>query len=143
MCLVTLPHPARRPAQLNSTQEWKRSTGEQSQPQKRRQRSSLLLGGQKWFNSLPHYRFSARMIWRNGLIEKYTLGRMCTSGKMDDLLVHTLAKWMFFQTLPIILAAFKYTSPKQQRWSLPSFLYKFLFYSQNMWPCVIFIIKSE
>ena len=40
---------------------------------------------------------------------------MCTSGKMDDLLVHTLAKWMFFQTLPIILAAFKYTSPKQQR----------------------------
>ena len=30
--------------------------------QKRRQRSSLLFGGQNSLNSLPHYRFSTRMI---------------------------------------------------------------------------------
>ena len=33
--------------------------------QKSRQRSSLLFGGRNSFNSMPHYRFSTRMIWRN------------------------------------------------------------------------------
>ena len=50
--------------------------------QKRRQRSSLLFGGQNWFNALPHYRLSARMIWRIGWIEQWTLGGMDASEKI-------------------------------------------------------------
>ena len=44
--------------------------------QKRRQRSSQLFGGKNWLNSLPHYRFSARIIWRNGWIEKRTINAL-------------------------------------------------------------------
>ena len=54
-----------------------------------RQRSSLLFGGQNWFISLPHYRFRARMIWRNGWLEKWTLGGMDTLEQLSDLPVHT------------------------------------------------------
>ena len=56
-----------------------------------KQRSALLFGGQNWFNSLPQYRFCARMIWRNGhgWIEKWTLGGMDASEQLDDLPVHT------------------------------------------------------
>ena len=56
-----------------------------------KQRSALLFGGQNWFNSLPQYRFCARMIWRNGhgWIEKWTLGGMDASEHLDDLPVHT------------------------------------------------------
>ena len=57
--------------------------------QKRKQRSSLLFMSQNWFNSLPHYRLSARMIWRNGWIEKWTLGGMDAS-----------EKWMIFHFTP-------------------------------------------
>ena len=34
--------------------------------QKRRHRSSLLFGGGNLFNSMPHYRFSTKMIWNKG-----------------------------------------------------------------------------
>ena len=49
--------------------------------QKRRQRSSLLFGGWNSFNSMLHYTFSTRMIWRIGLIQEWTLGRMGASKK--------------------------------------------------------------
>ena len=53
--------------------------------QKRRQRSSLLFGARNWLSStvlyMPHYRFSTRMIWRNGWIEERTFGGMNDSEK--------------------------------------------------------------
>ena len=71
--------------------------------QKRRQRSSLLAGGQNLFNSMPHSRFSTKMIWKKLWIEErmYTWRVECF-GKMDDHLIlqqqtTTLTKWMFFQ----------------------------------------------
>ena len=46
--------------------------------QKRGQMSSLLFwGGQNWFNSLPHYRFSFREILRNGLMNARRKGVAC------------------------------------------------------------------
>ena len=51
--------------------------------QKRRQRSSLLFG--KWFNSMPHYRFSAKIIWGNGWIQEI-------NGHLEE--------WMIFQLTP-------------------------------------------
>ena len=54
--------------------------------QKSRQRSSLLFGGRNSFNSMPHYRFSTRMIWRNRRTDVWYTGWF---RKMDDHLVHT------------------------------------------------------
>ena len=72
--------------------------------QKRRQRSSLLFGGWNFFHSLPHYRFSTRIIKRKGWIEERTLGRMDASERwyFTWFTPHqstTLQKWMFFQKL--------------------------------------------
>ena len=53
--------------------------------QKRRQRSSLLFGGQNSLNSLPHYRFSTRMNMKNRRKDAWQNG----AKKMDDHLVHT------------------------------------------------------
>ena len=120
--------------------------------QKQRQRSSLLFGGQNWFSSLPN-RFSARMIWRNGWIEKWTLRGMDVSEQLDytpfslhhtkphppKMDVHT----NFF--LQIILAA-KWltrdssTSLKLQRRPLPSLLYKSFFYAATESP--VFILSA-
>ena len=52
--------------------------------QKRRQLSSLLFWGMELFHSMPHNKFTAIMICRNGRIEKWTVG-----GKMEDLPDHT------------------------------------------------------
>ena len=49
--------------------------------QKRKQRSSLLFGGRNSFNSMPHNRFSTRMIWRKGWREERTLGKIDASEK--------------------------------------------------------------
>ena len=87
---------------------------------------SLLFGGQNWFSSLLHYRISTRMIWRTGLIEKWTLGGMDAS-----------ENWMIFQfttyqATTLSLSSKKCssnhpccsgTSPKQQWRYLPSLLY--------------------
>ena len=63
--------------------------------QKRRQRSSLLFG--KWFNSMPHYRFSAKIIWGNGWIQEI-------NGHLEEWMIFqltphqtiTLPEWMFY-----------------------------------------------
>ena len=144
----------------NTVELWKKCAGlnrwctipiEEEFMQKRRQRSSLLFGGQNWFNSLLHYRFRARMIWRNGLIEKekWTLGRLDASEQWDDLPVHTTPKHHHSKMdvlpktfLQIILAAkwlvgHSSTSPKQQRRPLPSLLYNSFFYDHTCWPGIL------
>ena len=79
-------------------------THTRSYRQKRRQSSSLLLGGQNSFNTMPNYRFSTRMIWRKGWVEERTLGRMDASEKWMIIWFtphqnHHLPKWMFFQKI--------------------------------------------
>ena len=66
--------------------------------QKRRQRSSLLLGGQNWFNSLPRYLFCTMTIWRIGCNSANKMGmnssfyshnpgskKFCPPSSSDDL----------------------------------------------------------
>ena len=90
-------------------------------------------GGRNSFSSMPHYRFSTRMIWRKGRIEDQTLGRIMKNGwSFGSHHAHqttTLLKWMFFQKtfLQMILAAkwlvrHSRMSPKWQRRPLPSHL---------------------
>ena len=55
--------------------------------QKQRQRSSLLVGGRNWFISLPHNRFSARMIWRKGWIKEWMIWK---NGRSYGLLLNLL-----------------------------------------------------
>ena len=100
---------------------------------KRKQRSSLLFGWQDWFNSLPHYRFIARMMWRNGLKEKWTLGGTDASenGRSSSSHHHPPKMDVLPKTvLQIILAAkaAAFESLKQQRRPLPSRLYKSWFF---------------
>ena len=68
--------------------------------QKRRQRSLLMYGGQNWFNSLPHYRFSARMIFKkrinNGGMDASEI-RMIFQFIPQQ--ITTLPKWMLVQKL--------------------------------------------
>ena len=69
--------------------------------QKRRRRSSLLVEGRNWFNSIPNKRFSTRMIWRKGWIEELTLGGMKASEKwmiirFTSHQTTALSKWMYF-----------------------------------------------
>ena len=100
---------------------------------KRKQRSSLLFGWQDWFNSLPHYRFIARMMWRNGLKEKWTLGGTDASenGRSSSSHHHPPKMDVLPKTvLQIILAAkaAAFESLKQQRRPLPSRLYRSWFF---------------
>ena len=99
--------------------------------------SSLLFGGQYWFNSLPHYRFSARMISRNVWIEKLTLGRMDALEQLDDLPVYTIPN-QHPPKMDVLPKTFLHsslrhssTSPKQQRRPLPSLLYESFFYEPH------------
>ena len=83
---------------------------------KRRQRSSLLFGGQNSFKSIPHYRFTTRMIWRKGWIEERTLCRMDASRQTTphhpppkmDVLTKTLLQIIHAAGYS---AAFKYVTP--------------------------------
>ena len=88
-------------------------------------RRSLLFGGRNSFNSMPHYKFSTRMIWSKGWIEEQTPGRMDASEQQTT----TLPKWMFFQKLffksSLRLNGYmrhSSTIPKQLRQPVPSLL---------------------
>ena len=85
----------RRPAQVAhlAAATWTHTDGSTHRRrirQKRRQRSSLLIGGLNCFHSMSHERFSTRMIWRKGWQEERTL----------DHPVHTTPKWISFQNFP-------------------------------------------
>ena len=124
--------------------------------QKQRQRSSLLVGGRNWFISLPHNRFSARMIWRDGCIEKWTFGGI---DALETLMIFqftmhqttTLQKWMFFQKNVLAakcLVRHSSTYPKQQQGPLPSLLYRSFFHLSRPlatgWPKnVVYLSPSE
>ena len=93
------------------------------------------LVGPNSFSSMPHYRFSARLIWRNELTENLTLcpnkcfGKwmICQFTRVTQHQTTTLPKWDALPKtfLQIILAAkwlvgHSSTSPKQQWRPLPT-----------------------
>ena len=93
--------------------------------QRKRQRSSLLFEGRNWFNSMPHYRFNTRMIWRNGWMEERTLGRMDVLPYHHSPKMNVLPKSLFFKSSSLLLIGYSICTTYVQETS----------YVQHSWFC--------
>ena len=94
ICLYCISYDVSDPGRFCTSKSWDHRKRIR---QKKRQRSSLLFGERNWFNSMPHYSSSTRMIWRNGWIEEQTIGRMDALEKYKTKPPPSGAKWVFFQ----------------------------------------------